>query len=92
MRGGTLIPSSMEICFLSNYLNFKFMKKIILLLLFIVGGLASVSNKNVFAQRDICCFNTVLPGYVCFTYILVQPDGSSTVEGVAGIRIPCPQI
>ncbi len=67
------------------------MKRVSLLILFLVG-LSFNSSKLVARSGDTCCFNTVLEGYVCFSYILVEPNGTSTRVGVPGIRIPCPQI
>lgn len=67
------------------------MKRVSLLILFLVG-LSFNPSKVVAQSGSYCCFNTVLEGYVCFTYILVETNGTSTRVGVPGIRVPCPQI
>jgi hypothetical protein len=69
------------------------MKKFFFLLTIIGGVSFSTSTKALeLPGGEPCCFNTVLPGYVCFTYTVVEVDGSSHKEGVPGIRIPCPSV
>jgi hypothetical protein len=68
------------------------MKKFVILSIFLVGGVFATSTNSVLAQGgNTCCFNTVLPGYTCFSYILVEANGSSRKVNVPGIRVPCIQ-
>ncbi|MFT4856991.1 MAG: hypothetical protein ACI9UV_002056 [Algoriphagus sp.] len=68
------------------------MKKFVFLSIFLVGGLFSTTPRTVLAQGgNTCCFNTILQGHTCFSYILVEWDGSSRKVNVPGIRIPCIQ-
>lgn len=68
------------------------MKKFLITSIFLIGGLFSTSPRTALAQGgNICCFNTVLEGYTCFSYILVEWDGSSRKVNVPGIRVPCIQ-
>jgi hypothetical protein len=48
----------------------------------------SNSTKTAIAG-GLCCFNTSVPGLVCFSYMVYEPDGTSHLENVPGIRLSC---
>lgn len=64
------------------------MKKFFILTSFLTICLLSISPKTATA-RGLCCFNTSIPGLVCFSYMVYEPDGTSHLENVPGIRLSC---
>ncbi|MBN3581161.1 hypothetical protein JYB64_02110 [Algoriphagus aestuarii] len=67
------------------------MKRIASLTLLLVGLFfyPAVNNSASAQGPGLCCFNTSIPDMVCFYYMVYEPDGSSYLESVPGIRLGC---
>ena len=67
------------------------MKRIasLILLLFSLFFQTSVNNPAAAQGQGLCCFNTSIPNMVCFYYMVYEPNGTSHLESVPGIRLGC---